>query len=200
MKKRSSMIRGLAAVLCCCILCSAAFAGERVFPDVSEDADYYEAVEALVKVGIILGDDKGNFNPDQTLTRAEAAAIFCRLIGKADRGEEVTETPFDDVPVTHWAAGYIVTAVKEGLVDGYGNGRFGPGDELSYEQIVTLLVRVLGYRDAAEHIGSWPEGYLLVAQRLGITEGVAQGNASRATVCQMVFNVLKTDLLSREGN
>lgn len=47
------------------------------YNDVDADADYAGAVELLSALDIIKGDDLGNFNPDNTITRAEFAAIVC---------------------------------------------------------------------------------------------------------------------------
>ena len=51
------------------------------FNDVAEDADYAGAVELLSALDIIVGDDLGNFNPGKTISRAEMAAIICRIKG-----------------------------------------------------------------------------------------------------------------------
>ena len=54
---------------------------ENLYNDVSADDSFYTALAILSRLNIIVGDDKGNFNPDNTITRAEAAALFVRLLG-----------------------------------------------------------------------------------------------------------------------
>lgn len=52
------------------------------FPDVEENKWYSEAVDKASDAGIMIGDEKGNFRPEEPLTRAEAAMIVCRLLDK----------------------------------------------------------------------------------------------------------------------
>ena len=49
------------------------------YPDVANDNANIEAIEVLKLVGIMSGDDKGNFNPEATITRAEMAVIVWRI-------------------------------------------------------------------------------------------------------------------------
>lgn len=70
-----------------------------VFPDVADDAPYAEAAEYLNDVGIMQGDEKGNFNPDKTVTRAEMAALICRMLGETENLAKANT--FTDVPVSH---------------------------------------------------------------------------------------------------
>ena len=86
------------------------------FPDVNEDAPYVEPVEYLKKAGVMQGDNMGRFNPSQTVTRAEMAAITCRML-KA--GENMTSTQiYSDVPTSHCANKYVAKAEELGIVRG----------------------------------------------------------------------------------
>lgn len=87
-----------------------------LFPDVDENAEYAEAVAYLKDVGIMRGDDKGNFNPNKTVTRAEMATIVCNMLGETE-GLTVSEA-FSDVPTTHWANKYIAKAEELGIISG----------------------------------------------------------------------------------
>ena len=83
----------------------AAFAS---YKDVDYDADYADALELLSVLEILEGDELGNFNPEDTITRAEMAAIVCRAKGleNAAKGSKGT-TDYYDVSASHWASGYI---------------------------------------------------------------------------------------------
>ena len=142
------------------------------FPDVPIDADYAEAVDYLAELGIFTGDDQGNFNPDKTITRAEFATIMVRMAGEEDRAKTVTTSSFSDVPSSHWACGYVTVAVEMGFVNGYGNGKYGPGDTLTYEQGVAIIIRYLGLEDEASESGGWVAGYLHVAEIYKITSNL----------------------------
>lgn len=147
------------------------------FPDVDENAAYAQAAEYLNEIGIMVGDNKGNFNPDKAVTRAEMATVICRMLGETESSTANGST-FADVPAGHWASGYISQAASLGIVNGYGNGNFGPGDTVTYEQAVTMIVRALGYENEAGSAGGYPDGYLSIAQSIGLLNGV---NAQKGT-------------------
>lgn len=159
------------------------------FPDVAENAPYAEAVEYLKDVGIIQGDDKGNFNPGKVVTRAEMATFVCRML---DQTENLpVSTGFNDVPITHWANPYISKAAEFGIVEGYGNGRFGPSDPVTYEQAVTMIIRAVGGEPEALVAGGYPEGYLAVAREYNLLAGVSakQGEPMiRANIAILINN------------
>lgn len=194
MKKRINQMRMIASIfLCFGILCSNAFAAVGSFPDVPETADYLEAVEMLAELGIVKGDDRGNFNPDSTITRAEAATMICRLMGVEEEALAVKTSSFNDVPSEHWAVGYVTKCVELGIINGYGNGNFGPGDPVTYEQMVKLLVCAWGYGEMAEESGGYPTGYLQVAEDYGFAVNTSSMNsapANRALVAVLFFNAL----------
>ena len=164
------------------------------YPDVPADADYADAVELLSALDIIKGDDLGNFNPDNTITRAEYAAIVCRALGLENSANGAAgATAFVDVAADHWASGYINLATQNGIINGYGDGNFGPEDKVTYEQAVKMLVCALGFEPMASQKGGYPTGYLVVANSYKITSGVtATVEAPRKTVAKLVYNALST--------
>ena len=170
-----------------------AFAG---FNDVAKDADYAGAVELLSALDIIVGDDLGNFNPDNTITRAEMAAIVCRIKGlEASANAAKGKTAFDDVAADHWAAGYVNIANQNGIIAGYGDGKFGPEDQVTYEAAVKMIVSSLGFEPMAAQKGGWPTGYLVVANTYKISEGVS--GSTRADVATLVYNALSTPMMDQ---
>ncbi len=164
------------------------------FPDVPANASYAEAVRTLNELGIIAGDDRGNFNPNKTITRAEAVTIICRMLGVADEAKGMAADSFSDVSNGHWASGYIAKAVELGIVSGYGNGKFGPNDNVTYAQLVAMLIREEDFNDEALAAGGWPQGYIDVATDLNMFNAVsytAHNSASRNMAAVMIYNVLK---------
>lgn len=172
---------------------------ENLYNDVSADDSFYTALAILSRLDIIVGDDKGNFNPDNTITRAEAAAVVVRLTGMSDTYTGSLNTQFVDVPSSHWASGVIATANSMGIVEGYGNGYFGPEDPVKYEEIVTMIIRAMGYDPMVETRGSsWPGNYLSVASTIGVrsTEGGSVGKeAPRKVVASLLYSALKAPLM-----
>lgn len=168
------------------------------FPDVTAGAWYSDSVEYISELGVMVGDGGGNFNPDKPVTRAEMAAIICRTLEKTKSEAEympayLVAENFPDVPESHWANGYINKVSFLGIAGGYGNGRFGPSDHLTYEQAVTMIVRMLGMETKASEYGGYPDGYLAVADSMGLLSGVhaVRGEKfSRANVTMLLFNYL----------
>lgn len=196
MKSVKSVFRCAVIVVMCSIgLFTNAFADSvktaGAFPDVPPDAEYAEAAEALHEMGIFNGDSKGNFNPDKTISRAETAAILCRLLGVAEEAKGMTESIFSDVPSSHWAVGYVAKMSQLEIISGYGNGEFGPSNAVTYNQLVKMLVCTKGYEEAAIKNGGYPDGYVAIANELGITNGIpttSNNGISRGKAAMLVYN------------
>lgn len=199
MKLLRKITQGIAVfALCGALLCGNAFADVDTqsggpFPDVSADADYAEAVATLVDMGILKGDEAGNFNPDKPISRAEAATIICRMLGVENEAKQIKTAVFTDVPSSHWAVGYTAKAAELGIINGYGNGKFGPSNPVTYEQMVKMLVCAWGYVDDAVLSGGWPNGYIAVAKDIRIIDNnsSASNNAApipRWMVAQLSYN------------
>lgn len=178
------------------MLCGTAFAdvADTPFPDVPAGADYAEAAATLAELGIFQGDDAGNFNPNKTISRAETAAVICRMLGVEDEALAMKNVVFTDVPATHWAVGYVAKAAQLGIIGGYGNGKFGPEDQVTYEQMVKMLVCAWGHEEWAQSQGGYPAGYLYVAEMMGLSADISGFNgpseAPRWGVAVLCYRVL----------
>lgn len=172
---------------------------ESSFPDVDEYSEYADAIAYVNETGIMVGDNKGNFNPNKSVSRAEMATLICRMLGEAERLQ--ISSDFSDVPANHWANIYVSKAAKLGIVNGYGNGKFGPDDSVTYEQAVTMVVRGIGYNADAEDMGGYPDGFLNLAGELGLLEGISAetGEAvSRADIAILLYNYYIPEFLRGE--
>lgn len=161
------------------------------FPDVNGYEEFAKAVTYVNEAGIMIGDANGNFNPYKTVTRAEMATIICRMMSHTD-GEKPSND-FSDVPIGHWANTYIGKAAKLGIVNGYGGGKFGPSDSVTYEQAVTMIVRALGGESEAQTLGNYPDGYLQLANENGVLAGVSAKKGeplSRADIAIIIYNCM----------
>ncbi|MDE6568262.1 MAG: S-layer homology domain-containing protein, partial [Lachnospiraceae bacterium] len=124
------------------------------FPDVDNNSPYSTAIEYVSTIGIMVGDSNGNFNPNGIVNRAEMATIVCRVLGQTENLSK--SNVFTDVPVNHWANAYIAKASQLGIVGGYGGGKFGPGDPVTFEQAVTMVVRSINEEATAVAYGGYP--------------------------------------------
>lgn len=191
LKKTVAVILAVAMVLTMGIATSFA-----AFTDVPSTKSYAEAVNILNNLGIINGYEDGTFKPDNTITRAEVATIITNTFGLSPINGA---TVFSDVPADHWAAGYINAAYSAGIIAGMGDGTFAPGADVTYEQVVKMIVAGLNYGLVADGQGGYPTGYLAVASSNGITSGAAGTvgqAATRATVAKLVYNSLEVGMLT----
>ena len=163
------------------------------FPDVPATASYAEAVKVLSEAGIIQGDTSGNFNPDRTVTRAQAAAFLCRMMGIGESSKTKKITKFTDVPESYWASGFISAIAEKGVISGYADGSFKPDNPVTCQQLLKMLVCAWGWKEYAENCGGWPNGYVAVANEYGYTENTSQTvteNATRSTVAMYIYNTM----------
>lgn len=175
------------------------------FSDVKDDDNYAEAIEMLSNLGILTGDDQDgdgvmDFRPNDTITRAEVAAIVCRVQNLNNLAQ--TGTPFTDVTSSHWASGYVAQAAGKGIINGNGDGTFAPEANVKFQDVVKMFVRTIGYEPYVNANGGYPAGDLAAANRYGVLDGVIQsGNEAEATrgqVAQIAFNALDTPLMDRK--
>lgn len=163
------------------------------YSDVEEGTYVSEAVTVLSNLDILNGYEDGTFKPEATITRAEMAKIVCETLGYYGMGSD--KTPFDDVEPKHWAAGYINTAAGLGIINGYGNGKFGPEDTVTYEQAIKMVVCALGYEPMAASKGGWSAGYISVAAQIGLTKGMS--SSARGDIAVLIYNALTTPVMEQ---
>ena len=181
MKKFLSVILALAMVMS---LSVSAFAAD--FNDVSSSHTNYEAIDTLKTLDIVNGYSATKYGPNDILTRAQ----LCTMIVRAVYGDDThynSVNVFNDVSVSHWARIYIDTAYNHGVMSGYGNGTFGPEDQLTYTQTARVILNILGYGKL-----DWPLGVNTVAYELGLYDDVAvsdfDAGCTRAHAAQMIYN------------
>ena len=112
------------------------------FIDISTTSWYFPAVTYVVDKGLFAGTDSTLFSPNDTMTRAMAAAVLYRLAGSPEVEEQ---SAFDDVPRDRWYADAVAWASGVGVVKGYDDGLFYPGREVTRQELVTMLYRYAVY-------------------------------------------------------
>lgn len=103
------------------------------------------ALRALVTEGIINGatgaDGRLYFNPDSSLTRAQASAMIGRSQEKGYAAAEMTYTDKDSIP--SYAVYYVQTMTAQGILGGYQDGTFKPGNSITRGQMAKILYSML---------------------------------------------------------
>ena len=147
-KRALSLLLALAAVLSLMVLPG----GAVRFLDV-DDARVSLAADTLAALGVVGGTGDGKFSPEGHLTRAQLCKMAVELLGMREQAEaQAYRTIFADMG-KHWARGYVNVAAttevpeKSGvrLMLGLGDGRFGPDQIVTYQEAVTLALRILEY-------------------------------------------------------
>jgi len=191
MKKVLSLVLVIAMVLS-----SMSFAFAGTFEDVT--GDYEDAINTLVALGIVTGYEDGTFRPEKVVTRAEMAKLMVVTLGYGDLISG-SKSNFVDTQ-GHWADAYIALAAGKGIVLGDGNGNFRPDATVTYNEVLTMLVRGLGYTDTCNELKgmSWPTNFKVKAAELGITEDVVMSStgADRGGVAQAIYNALEETLVT----
>lgn len=140
--------RVLVLLLAVTLMCSsAAYAADSSFTDVPSSASYAEAVEWCVEQGLMNGIGSNRFNPNGVLTRATLAVVLYR----AEGSPTVSNAPrFHDVQSSQWFANGVGWAAKQGILQGYGGGAFGPNNPVTRVQLDIIIRRYKGENP------SWP--------------------------------------------
>jgi len=186
----------LSLFLAACLLCSGlSVSAAASFTDIP-DPDTALAAGVLQSMGIVSGVGTGLYSPDTVLTRAQFCTFMVHTLGMKDVVEaHAHKTLFTDVKPGNWYTGYVNLAYSQNLLSGYGNGKFGPDDPVTYGQAATLLLRMLGYSSA--DIGkAWPTDYVNYAHTLELDEGLslsADQSITRGQAAILLYNTLKTE-------
>jgi hypothetical protein len=183
----------------------------KTFDDVKAGAWYEDAVAFVTARELFNGTSATTFAPELEMTRAMLATVLYRLEGEP---AVTSANPYTDVKSGEWYTDAIIWASENGIVNGYGDGLFGTEDNITREQIVTILYRfaklngynvapsadLTKYTDAGK-ISDWASDAMKWAVSIGLVNGrsettlVPEGNATRAEVAailqRFIENVVK---------
>ena len=186
----------LALVLALVMSMSLVTISNAAFKD-ADKIDYKEAVDVMNAVGVFVGDEKGNFNAKENLTREQAAKIIAYLeLGEKAADALVGGATFTDVASTRWSAGFVGYCAQAGVVAGVGNGKFDPAGQLTALQFGKMLLVELGYdAKAAGMVGAdWAinTSKLMASTKLmDKIDGSVNQVLTREKAAQMCVNALK---------
>ena len=159
-----------------------------------------EAIEVLQAVGIMTGDDNGDFNPDEEVTRNEMAVIMCNLLNYTAASYADT-CPFTDVP--DWAEAYVAACYTNGIIAGYDATTFGGSDSVTTAQASLMLLKALGHFQYSADFGSdWQLATISKGSTAGLYSGVSASATqalSRNDAAQMVLNALEAAMVEADG-
>lgn len=128
----------------------------------------------------IVGHPDGEFKPDKSITRAEIAVIFARILELEDYVKN--ETIYTDVKPSDWYGRGVEAASRKGLFEGYENGEFRPNAPITRAELATVIARFLELPNTPplEEVfkdieGHWASNYIAELYRNNVVNGYADG-------------------------
>jgi len=144
------------------------------FTDVNQSLWYHEGIDYAIEKGLMNGVSDTRFNPDGTTTRAMIVTILYRLEGEP----AVTGSAnFTDVPAGEWYTNAVNWAAANKIVNGFGDGTFGPTTPITREQVAAIFERYAEFKgmdtdstgNVADFICSdWAKGNVSWADSIGL--------------------------------
>ncbi len=182
-----------------------AIAAGHPFPDVKKPTSwFYDGVMYAKVIGVVSGDDKGNFNPNNNINRAEVATILVRYLGYEAEYKDMTAVEFEtylnalyvktgvakknlsDLKADKWFYRATSVACALGIFQGDNNNKFNPNNNISRQEFCLVLYRL--YKDAGLKIDtaktyadiakvpSWSKEAVQWAGSVGLFNGDEKGN------------------------
>ena len=163
------------------------------------DTDNVEAIEVLKTVGIMIGDESGDFNPDQNVTRNEMAVVMSNLMAYNVASYKDT-SPFTDVP--SWAEPYVAACYTNGITAGTSATTYGGSENVTTAQAALMLMKALGYFQYSSDFGSdWQLSTATQGNKIDLFVGVDSAlkeAMTRNDLAQLVLNTLEAGTVEAE--
>ena len=151
------------------------------YKDLDTSLWYHEGVDYAIANGLMKGVAKDQFDPYGKLNRAMLVTILYRLEGEP---RVSGANPFSDVEAGSWYDKAVTWADSKGIVNGYGNGKFGPMDNITREQMAAMMMRYASYKKIdtskrdqlrsfvdAGNVSAWALPNMQWAVAVGLIEG-----------------------------
>ena len=152
------------------------------FTDVEENGWYHTGVDFMVRNGFMNGVADDAFDVDGNLTRAQLVTILYRIAGEP---ESTATNPFADVADGQWYTNAVIWAAENGIVKGVNTTTFAPNDQITREQIATILFRyakaekvegkLAGFPDAGE-VSDYAADAMAWAVEQGLINGISESD------------------------
>ena len=175
------------------------------FTDLAVGAWYEDAVAYVYRHDLMSGFSEDTFGPNAALSRAQLCQILYNMEG---RPAVTGSGSFSDLADGAWYTDAVTWAASQGIVDGYGGGLFGPDDNITREQLASILYRcaqargddvsvgedtnILSYSDAAD-VAEYAISAMQWACGAGVITGISEsalaprGEATRAQTAAMLM-------------
>lgn len=169
-----------------------------LFEDISL-SEYRNDISVIYELGLSGKDvTETMYYPDTLVTRARFAEVMHLVLGGIE--STTAETPFIDVSEESEFYSAIITLKQLGIISGFGDGSFRPDDFISVKDAVSAVCRMLGYDAIAQSKGGYSVGYLAVAKKESLTDGIlTDGYLTEGSLARLVKNAIDTDCYEIKG-
>jgi len=187
------MKKKILSLLLASVMALTAFPVFAANPSIAVKSDT-EVINVIKLLGIANGDQYGNMNFDNYVTRAEFVKMAVCASSKKDDATEnkLNVSLFPDVVNSYWGAGYIWVAINNGMINGYLDGTFRPDNNVTLEEAATIVLRLLGYT-SDDFLSPYPQAQLAKYKSLDLDSNIsaAQGQLLTRRQCmQLLYNAL----------
>jgi hypothetical protein len=163
------------------------------FKDLKQSDYAYKEIMYLVNKGVVLGYSDTTFKPNNSVKRGEFTKFL--VYGKNLQSQATSPTnEFTDLK-HHWSNKVVNVAVKKGYINGVGNKKFAPENNITGAQVAAIIVRAKGLESKAKGIKgkNWYDGYVKVAKdsNLLYKNFSANKNATRAQCAEIIYKLVK---------
>lgn len=177
------------------------------FSDLAGSHWAYGYIQSLVAKNVLAGMGDNSFQPESNVTREQFAKM---IVSALEIYDETATCNFPDLPTSHWAYRYVASAVKAGIINGYDDGTFGVGRNITRQEVAVMVSRsgmsfapvvsLVSFTDASA-IDTWARDAVVKMQLSNIIAGFDDGsfrphnNATRAQAAKIIYSILGLSII-----
>lgn len=159
-------------------------AENAAFSDIDSSNPFYDAVNFVQSQGIVNGYEDNTYKPDNPINRAEFVKILIDATSAENKTSEcIPSKNFSDVSSADWFSPYVCEALNSGIVGGYSDNTFKPGNSINFTEASKIIVNAFGYETSPEEL--WYQPFV---------EKLEEFNAIPSSICSVSKNISRGEL------
>ena len=167
----------------------AAFTTYESYYNNNDKRDFVDTIGLFEALGVTDVNDRSDIAT--TVSRGKMAKLLANTFKL--EGWDTSKAKYTDVPEEHEYAKYIYSVSEHGYMVGTEENEFSPDEDVTFEQSVVIISRALGYDLLAYEAGGYPLGYITVATKNGLLDGVSNNGSnpiSYGSLVKLLMNAL----------
>lgn len=169
---------------------------QSAYPSDVVNTPLFAPVKFLIDNKALTGYPDGTYKPEKPIIRAEVASAIAKMTNRTNNLSEMEKLNlFTDLSGYNWAKGYINTLASEGIIKGLTDTTYGPAKNISYAELITMLIRAKGgAASEIESVGTWPNNYIQYAQMYNLLGDVVvtdwSADATRGDLAKLMYRMM----------